>query len=185
MGFVGAVVFAIIFVVVGMFRDANTRAEAKAKRDRRLAKLQRRQQQLASPVQSTPPPAETYADFILKMFRPLALEGEAALRLHRRQFREGLRNTTDAELRDMLVFLMHGQEVAAYTTIQAVIKGLYQDVEDEVISRKDETGWDKAKRAARRNTAVAIGWCNSDQGRETLKGAAVVAALLGLGIWTS
>lgn len=117
------------------------------------------------------------------MIGPLMNLEQRAFRQSLREFRSELGDSFDHELKQMLWCFSHLEIAAAGTQGSQVAEVFCEVVEDELESRVKETGWDEAKRLARRGTRAAREWLKTDDGKAVAGGAAVIAALLGFNFW--
>jgi hypothetical protein len=109
----------------------------------------------------------------------LAQQEQRQFRQMLREFRTNLRDANNDELKQLLGGLGDLAMASAGTEATPYVEVMAGEVEAELDSRVTETGWDEAKRLARRGAKATKTWLSTEDGKAVAGGVAVVAALLG------
>jgi len=125
-------------------------------------------------------PQEVLQSALAELIAPMVRQEQRVLRQRVREFRTGLKDSFHEELQQLLWGLNNLEVATAGTEASQLASLLCDQVEDELDTRVHETGWDQAKRLARRGTRATVDWLKTDEGKAVTKGAAVVAAIFGI-----
>ncbi|HQA45807.1 MAG TPA: hypothetical protein PLM77_19970 [Phycisphaerae bacterium] len=114
------------------------------------------------------------------MVDALAHVDQRAIRQSLRDFRAGLRDAYEGELKAMLGVLSN-YELTMAGSYQSRLAELFCDaLEEELELRVRETTWEKMKRLARRGAKSTQEWLKTDEGKAVAEGVAIVGAFLGI-----
>lgn len=96
-----------------------------------------------------------------------------------REFRTGLRDAFGGELKQLLGGLGNLAMASGGTEAEPYVEVLAGEVETELEARVRESGWDEAKRVARRGAKATKEWLKTEECKGVARGVAVIAAVLG------
>ncbi|GEM_PF-2674094 len=125
-------------------------------------------------------PNDVIASDTLAVVDALAHVDQRAIRQSLRDFRAGLRDAYEGELKAMLGVLSN-YELTMAGSYQSRLAELFCDaLEEELELRVRETTWEKMKRLARRGAKSTQEWLKTDEGKAVAEGVAIVGAFLGI-----
>lgn len=124
-------------------------------------------------------PGEYLRAAAMSLAASLAQQEQRQFRQMLREFRTNLRDANNDVLKQLLGGLGDLAMASAGTEAAPYVEVLAGEVEAELDSRVTETGWDEAKRLARRGAKATKAWLSTEDGKAVAGGVAVVAALLG------
>ena len=124
-------------------------------------------------------PGECLRAAAMSLAASLARQEQRQFRQMLREFRANLHDAFNDELKQLLATLGDLATAAAGTGAEPYVEVLANEVETELEARVRETGWDEAKRLARRGAKATKDWLKTEDGKAVAGGVALVAALLG------